>query len=351
MFTFISKRLLSGLAAMIAVVILISAIIYMAPVDPARLTFGQRLDASSVELKKKQLGLDQPLFTQLRYYLRDISPIAYLKNDFQEIAPYPYKTLINVSKGSIVMKQPYFRTSFQTNNLVSKMVKEALPNTLILAFAAIFLASIIGIFLGVVAAFNNGNSIDSLLMGIATIGYSVPSYVSAIFMSIIFGYLLHSFTGLNMQGSIRELNDIGDEVFRIRNLILPAIALGVRPVAVIMQLTRSAMLVVLSQDYIRTAISKGLSFKKMLKKHAFKNAINPVATAISGWFASLLSGAFFVENVFNFNGLGQLTVNALLQYDIPVLLACIIITASFFIVINILMDIFYLIIDPRVKIN
>ena len=336
---------------MMAVVVLISAIIYVAPVDPARLTFGQRLDEGSVEIKKKQLGLDQPLMTQLRFYIRDVSPIAFLKNDFQKITPYHYKELLSFSSGALVIKKPYFRTSFQTNNSVAVMIKEAIPNTLILAFSAIFLASIIGILLGVIAAFKKGTPVDSFLMGIATLGYSVPSYVSAIFLSIIFGYLLQEFTGLKMQGSIRELNDIGDEVFRLKNLILPSIALGVRPVAVIMQLTRSAMLDVLSQDYIRTAISKGLSFSKMLRKHAFKNAVNPVATAISGWFASLLSGAFFVENVFNFNGLGQLTVNALLQYDIPVLLGCIIVTASFFILINILMDIFYLIIDPRVKIN
>jgi peptide/nickel transport system permease protein len=147
------------------------------------------------------------------------------------------------------------------------------------------------------------------------------------------------------------MDDFGDDRFFWKNLILPAIALGIRPVAIITQLTRSAMLDVLAQDYIRTARAKGLGTRAVLFKHALRNALNPVATAISGWFAALLAGAFFVENVFQFNGLGQVTVNALLNYDIPVVLGAVLFTATVFVLVNLLMDLLYVVIDPRIRIT
>ena len=146
------------------------------------------------------------------------------------------------------------------------------------------------------------------------------------------------------------LNDYGEKTIFWKNLILPAIALGIRPIAIITQLTRSAMLDVLSQDYIRTAKAKGLTRYRIISKHALRNALNPVLTAVSGWFAALLAGAFFVENVFDYDGLGQLTVNALLSYDIPLVLGAVLLTASIFVVINILVDVLYAILDPRIKV-
>jgi len=136
---------------------------------------------------------------------------------------------------------------------------------------------------------------------------------------------------------------------KLQNLILPALTLGIRPLAIITQLTRSAMLDVLSQDYIRTAYAKGLSKRVVLFKHALRNALNPVITAITGWFAELLAGAFFVEYIFGWKGIGKTTVDALEKLDFPVVMGSVLLTAALFILINILADLLYKVVDPRVQ--
>jgi peptide/nickel transport system permease protein len=142
-----------------------------------------------------------------------------------------------------------------------------------------------------------------------------------------------------------------DRVMQLQNLILPMITLGIRPLAIIVQLTRSSMLDVLSQDFIRTAIAKGVKYKTVLFKHALRNALNPVVTAISGWFASLMAGAFFVEYVFDWKGIGLVAVKSLMNSDFPVVMGVVIMTATVFVVINIIVDIMYGILDPRVSIK
>lgn len=350
MFSKLLKRILSGFASLIMVVVLITSIIYLSPVDPARLTFGQRIDQSALQAKKEQLGLDKSLPQQMYLYLVDISPINILTTSSLSIKKYnSCKKLISFGNHSLVVKLPNLRESYQTGDKVSTMLKRTIPNTIILALSSILIASILGILFGLFAALNKGNFLDELLLTISTLGYSVPSYVSAIFFAVIFGYLLKDFTGLNMQGGIWELNDFGDEVFVPKNLILPAIALGIRPVSVILQIARSAFLDTLERPYVLTAKAKGLSTYHVIKKHVLKNSLNPIITSISGWFASLLSGAFFVESVFRFKGLGWLTVNALTNYDIPVLLACILVVCSLFIFMNIFIDLIYGWLDPKVR--
>ena len=137
----------------------------------------------------------------------------------------------------------------------------------------------------------------------------------------------------------------------LKNLILPTITLGIRPLAIIVQLTRSSMLEVLSLDYIRTAKAKGLSSYAIIFNHALRNALNPVVTAVSGWFASLMAGAFFVEYIFGWNGLGKVTVDALELSDFPVVMGAVLFIAFLFVIINILVDILYGFLDPRVKLN
>lgn len=347
MFKFLITRLANALAVLVSVIVLISAIIYLAPVDPARLTFGQRSDVGTLETKRKQLGLDKPLIVQLGYYLSDISPVIITSNDRLDM----HEVYASISLGSkvLVLKSPYLRESYQSGRSVAALLADAIPKTLILALSSLILAIILGFFFGVMAALNKDNWIDNFIIAFTTLGYSVPSYVSAVVLAMVFGYIFGPITGLNIQGSIFELNDLGDEEVVIKNLILPSIALGVRSVSIFAQLTRSAMLDVLSMDYIRTARAKGLMFNSVVWKHGFRNALNPVATSISGWFASILAGAFFVENVFNFKGIGELTVKSLINYDIPVLLACVIFICMVFIVINILMDMLYPILDPKVE--
>ncbi len=351
MINFIIRRIGYGIVVLFLVVVIISSIIFLAPVDPAQLTFGQRADVETMEAKKADLGLDQPLYVQLGMYLRDVSPIAILKNDPVSLKKYSYIQLIPLGQRMLVLKWPYLRESFQNGRNVSAILSEAIPLTLILALSSILLATIIGVTLGVVAALKQHSVFDNIAMVVSVMGFSLPSYVAAMILALVFGFLLSNYTGLSVSGSLIELDNFGDEKYVWRNLILPTIALGIRPVAIITQLTRSAMLDVLSSDYIRTAKAKGLSESKVIFKHALRNAMNPVATAISGWFAALLAGAFFVENVFNYSGLGLVTVNALLTFDIPLVLGAVLFTAAIFVLINILVDVMYVFLDPRVKVG
>lgn len=334
-----------------SVIVLVSTIVYMAPVDPASLTFGQRSDNKTVENKRIALGLDLPLHQQLFYYIRDISPVVVLDKEDEVLNYYKYHSFSLTGNKCLVLKWPYFRDSYQSSRSVSSILAEAIPLTLILALVSFLVATILGVLLGILAAMNKDNWVDKLVVGFATLGYSVPSYVSAIIFAVLFAYLWGGFTGLNIQGSLIEINDIGDDIFVPKNLILPALALGIRPISVIAQLMRSAYLDVVSQDFVRTAKAKGLSATQVIIKHVLRNSMNPVVTSISGWFASLLAGAFFVENVFNYRGVGLVAVNALINYDMPVILACVIFTSLIFISINILVDYIYAWLDPRVKLN
>ncbi|NND93774.1 MAG: ABC transporter permease [Flavobacteriales bacterium] len=157
-------------------------------------------------------------------------------------------------------------------------------------------------------------------------------------------------TGLEQSGSLYEVDVFTGPYMEIRNLILPMITLGIRPLAIIIQLMRNAMLEELSKDYIRTARAKGLSEWRIIVSHAFRNALNPVVTAVSGWFASLLAGAVFVEFIFGWQGLGLQVYNALINEDFPVVIGSVIVISSIFVIINILVDILYGVIDPRVRV-
>lgn len=351
MLQFILQRFVSGMMSLILIIVLIASIIYMAPVDPATLSFGQQMTEEALEAKRKELSLDQSISVQIKKYINDLSPISMYANNDPLLDQLSIVSLGNFGSSKLVLKKPYLRSSFQTGERVLKMIQQALPNTLILALAAIFIASILGILLGLIAGLNKDTWLDGFIVGFSTLGYSVPSYVSAIFLSLLFGFYLKDWTHLNMQGSLITLNDIGDEITSWRNLILPSIALGVRPVAVITQIARNSMIDIMNKPYILTARAKGLNLVSLIKRHVFKNMMNPVVTTISGWFASLLAGAFFVESIFNFNGMGLLTVNALINYDTPLLLGCIIVVATIFIVLNILIDIVYLYLDPKVKLS
>ena len=181
---------------------------------------------------------------------------------------------------------------------------------------------------------------------------SIPSFFSAIIIAWIFGFILKYYTALNMTGSLYSVDDYGrGEYLSLKNLILPAVTLGIRPLAVIIQLTRSSFLETLTQDYVRTAYAKGLSFIKILRKHVLKNSLNPVITAVSGWLASLLSGAVFVEYIFSWNGIGKEIVDALNQLDLPVVMGSVLTIALMFVIINIVVDLIYGWLDPRIRMS
>ena len=232
---------------------------------------------------------------------------------------------------------------------VSSVIAETLPNTFFLAVSAIVIALLIGVFFGIISALKKDSALDKTIQVLSTLGMSVPSFFSAILFAWFFGYVLHEHTHLNMTGSLYELDDFGEQnQLQLKNLILPALVLGIRPLAVVIQLMRNSLLEVLQQDYIRTAKAKGLSSAKIIRKHALKNALNPVVTAISGWFASMLAGAVFVEYIFGWNGLGKEIVDALNTLDLPIIMGAVLIIALMFILINIFVDIIYGWLDPKI---
>lgn len=341
------NRLFYGVVVLVLVTIIVSSIVYLSPVDPTRLTFGQRMDEATVELKRVQLGLDKPFHAQVWDYLKDVSPLLVTSHESWKSE---YRG-INMHLGGLVigLKLPYLRESYQSGRPVSEILLASFPNTLFLSLAAIFLALCLGVGLGTLSAINKDTWLDRLIILISTLGYSVPSYVTAIILGVVFGYYLREYTGLNIQGSLFEMDDLGDDVVILKNLFLPAIALGIRPVSIVAQLMRSSVLHVMNEPFIIAAKAKGLSAGGVFIGHVFKNAMNPVITAISGWFAALLAGAFFVEFIFNFKGLGFVTVNALLNFDIPVVLGALLFTSSLFILINIAVDLIYGMLDPRIN--
>lgn len=328
------------------------------PGDPAQMMLGQNEDSEQLTLVKQKYGFDKSIGTQYLYYLNDLSPLSFHSNNSEDYTylrtgKYNEARLFSIGNTTVVVKFPYLRESFtKQGKKVSQVLSETLPNTFVLAVTAIIIAMILGVSFGVISALYKDTWIDKAIMVLSTFGMSIPSFFSAILFAWFFGYILHEYTHLEMTGSLYELDDFGEAMhIKWKNLILPAIVLGIRPLAVVIQLMRNSLLEVFNQDYIRTARAKGLSEFQIIRKHAIKNALNPVVTAISGWFASMLAGAVFVEYIFGWNGLGKEIVNALNTLDLPVIMGSVLIIALLFIIINIFVDLIYVWLDPKVKLE
>ena len=296
MVRYILQKIGYAILTLFGVVTVIFLLFNILPGDPARMMLGQNETAEQVVIVKKKYGFDQPIEKQYLYYINDLSPLSFhgaAKSDHTFFSKTKYRgfRLFSVLNTNVVLKIPYLRTSFQKNGkLVSSVIAETLPNTFILAISSITIAMVLGILFGIISANYKDRWIDKIIQLISTLGMSVPSFFSAIIFAWIFGFLLYNYTGLNMTGSLYEVDDFGNgKYIQWKNLILPATVLGIRPLAVVSQLMRNSLLEVMSLDYIRTAKAKGLSEFAIIKKHALKNAMNPVMTAISGWFASMLA--------------------------------------------------------------
>ncbi len=319
---------------------------------------GQNEDSEQIAAVKAKYGFDKSISTQYLYYLNDVSPLSFHSTNVQDYTylkdgKYTATSLFTIGATTTVLKFPYLRESFtKQGKKVSQVIGETLPNTAVLAVSAIFIAIVLGVFLGIISALFKDKWLDKTIQIFSTLGMSVPSFFSAILFAWFFGYILHKYTNLEMTGSLYELDDFGERMnIKWKNLILPAIVLGIRPLAVVIQLMRNSLLEVFNQDYIRTARAKGLSEFQIITRHAVKNALNPVVTAISGWFASMLAGAVFVEYIFGWNGLGKEIVNALNTLDLPVIMGSVLVIALLFIIINIFVDVIYGWLDPKVKLD
>lgn len=354
----ITERILYAIAVLLGVVTLIFFLFNVLPGDPARMMLGQRADMSSLEGIRKELGLDKPLYLQYIRYLNDLSPVSLhqkSKTDsyfYLDHAKYKSsKTIFSTRTGvSLVVKVPWLGRSFQSSRAVGEMISEAFPNTLILAVAAILIAFFAGTLLGTFSALKKDSWYDRGTLLFSAVGMSIPSFFAAILIAWFFAYKLGHITNLNLTGNLFEIDDYGRGIkLQLKNLILPAFTLGIRPLSVVVQLSRNSMLEVLSQDYIRTAYAKGLRKSRIIGVHALRNSLNPVVTAISGWFASMLAGVVFVEYIFGWKGLGYMLVNALNFYDLPVVLGCVLTTSVLFVLVNISMDLVYALLDPRIR--
>ncbi len=356
MVQYVLKKTGYALLTLWGVVTVIFFLFTILPGDPAKMMLGQNENAQQVAIVKKKYGFDKPVWKQYLYYLNDLSPISFHSNsteDYTYLSPQKYTatTLFSSQHTTVALKLPYLRESFQKNGKpVTQVITETLPNTFVLAISAISIAMLLGVFLGIISAVKKDSWIDKMIQLLSTLGMSVPSFFSAIVFAWLFGFVWHQYTGLSMTGSLYEVDDFGEgKYIQWKNLILPAVVLGIRPLAVVSQLMRNSLLEVFSKDYIRTAQAKGLSFYQVIKKHALKNAMNPVVTAISGWFASLLAGAVFVEYIFGWNGLGKEIVDALNTLDLPIIMGAVLVIASLFILINIFVDVIYAWLDPTVS--
>ncbi|HEU4633304.1 MAG TPA: ABC transporter permease, partial [Flavisolibacter sp.] len=267
MLKFILKKILYGLLVLIGVVVLVF-VLFQGFGDPARLVMGQTGDATTQANIRKELYLDQPKWKQFLFYLNDVSPLSiHTKEDIQK---KELKGFFIGGDTKLAIKLPYLRKSYQTKKSVSEVLMEALHGTMLLAVAAMFIAVMIGIPLGVVAAVKQNTWMDTTAVFSSIVGISAPSFFMGIIIAYVFGFVLSDWTGLHITGSWFDIDENGQKRLTLQNLILPAITLGIRPLAIITQLTRSAMLDVLDQDYIRTAYAKGLGKRTVIWKHALR---------------------------------------------------------------------------------
>ena len=356
MLAYITKKISYGILVLWGALTLVFFLFNVLPGDPARMMLDKREDANQLAVIKQKYAFDRSVEEQYALYLNDVLPLSIHHNSTTAFTSlmsgkYQYSELFSIDDYTLVFKVPYLRESFvRKGTSVTSILGKTFKNTFVLALSSIGIALLLGLILGVFSALYKDTLVDKFILFVSVLGMSLPSFFASIIIAWLFGFVLHKYTGLNMTGSLYEVDDYGRGSFlQIKNLILPAITLGIRPLSVIIQLCRNSLLEVLSMDYVRTATAKGLSKYKVIYKHALINALNPVVTAVSGWLASLLAGAVFVEYIFAWNGIGKEIVDALNKLDLPVVMGSVLFIALVFIIINIIVDIIYGWLDPRIR--
>jgi peptide/nickel transport system permease protein len=340
------KQLLYPLSILWGVATLTFYLLYVFPSAEDQL-LGQRSDLQTSEALQKKLGLQEPVFVRYIHFMRDLSPLGIYSYD-----RLPEKGVIfrGTAQKAVVLKWPFLGVSYQSGLPVSTIITDALWGTVVLAFSSMCIAFIAGVFFGGISGLFYNLWPDKLLLFLTTLGISIPSFFSSVIFAWLFGYVWSQQTGLQMTGSLFGLDPLtGDSIIEFQNLILPCLALSIRPISVITQLMRSSLLNELKQDYTRTARAKGLSDIQVVWNHCFRNALNPVITSAGGWLASLLAGAFFVEYIFNWKGVGKVLIEGVQVFDLPVVTGAILYVAFVFIMIQSGTNLLYKMLDPTVK--
>ncbi len=312
MYGYLFRRLLGTIPVMLVVAIFIFLMLRLTPSDPAAIIAGDNATTEQVAQIRSQLGLDRPLIEQFFIWSANV-----LSGDFGE--------------------------SFFFKKTVAALIGERIEPTLSLAFFTILIAVLVAVPLGVLAAHRHGSWIDRIVMGFSVLGFSVPVFVIGYLLIYLFAIYLN---WLPVQGYQRIGEGFGGWVER---LILPSMTLSVIYVALIARMTRTSVLEVLSEDYIRTARAKGQIERKVLFRHALRNAAVPIVTVIGLGIALLIGGVVVTESVFTIPGLGRLTVDAVLARDYPTIQAVILLFSFVYVMINLAVDMLYTILDPRIR--
>ncbi|MBX3102672.1 MAG: ABC transporter permease [Bacteroidetes bacterium] len=349
MIRYLLRRLFRGLAILLGVVTLLF-LIFGLLADPAQQLAGQRADVATVEGIRAELGLDKPRWQQYLLYLNDLSPLGWVRP--AQAGDVTHQPLYTTGAGSLSLKVPWLRRSFQTGEPVLMLFLQRLPGTALLALVSLAVAALLGIGLGVLAGMRPGTWQDRSLSLVAFAGVSAPSFFMAIVFIWLFVVEWGDWTGLASSGYVREPAVFhAGYTWHWQHLLLPVLTLSIRPLAIVFQITRDSLIDTLRQDYIRTARAKGLPSWRIIQDHALRNSLNPVITSLTGWLASLLAGTFFVEYIFHWQGIGKLTIDALMTSDYPLLLGCCLCTATIFVLVNVLTDLLYAWLDPRVRLG
>lgn len=314
MFEYLVKRLLLIPITLLGVFTITFSLLYIVPGDPVATIMGEKANIETKQAIRKKLNLDQPLYVQY------------------------YRYLGNVVQGDL-------GTSFTKNRKVTDMILEAFPRTFSLAFMSVVIMTIIGIPVGVLSAVKQKTALDRTMMVGAIAGVSAPNFWVGLLALLVFVHILHIFPLNTIEVTSRGFPGY------LTYLILPALVLGVRGVAIVARLTRSTMLEVVRQDYVRTARAKGVAEYLVITKHALRNALIPVITYVGMDLAFLMGGAVVTETVFAWPGIGRLAVQALRDKDIPTVLGIVLFTSTLIVIANLLTDMSYAAVDPRVKLG
>lgn len=314
MVKYILKRLLMAIPVIILVSIITFSLVHLAPGDPVQMLLGIYGDPGLVAVLQKQLNLDKPIITQYFLWVK------------------------NVLKGDLGV-------SFRSKTSVSSLILERYPRTLLLSVLGLSIAILFSIIAGVIAASRRNSAVDISVMTFAIIGISIPEFWMAIILILFFGLFLK---WLPVMGYIPLLQN---PIESLRHLILPALALGITQASITARMTRSEVLEILGQDYIKTARAKGLKENTVIFKHALKNALIPIVTIIGVQFAFLMGGTVVIEQIFVYPGLGQLAIQAIFNRDYPVIQGVVLFTSIVFIVLNLVVDIIYTALNPRVRLQ
>jgi peptide/nickel transport system permease protein len=300
------------------------------PGDPARLTCGKACSPAVVESNRRRLGLDEPVIIQYQKFVTGL----FVGRIYSPTSPEP-----------IVCDAPCLGYSFVRRETVGSLLARATPVTFWLAVGAFIIWMAIGLFFGIIAALNRGNVLDRLITGISLIGYSMPSF--------FFGLILVFFVVIKLQWLPFPsfIEPWEDPVRFVQTMILPWITLAILDAAFYIRLTRNQVLETFGEDYVRTARAKGLPEGTVVVRHALRAGLSPIVTSAGLDLAGLLGGAIISENIFSLPGLGSLAVDSVLQADLPVINGLTLVTAAIIIVANLVVDLLYAVIDPRVRIG